>query len=73
MLFRVLCWGNGGKKESLRMTPQGGPAAALAAALAAAFAAPVYCDSRSVAHPEGSKLKEATCQITILYDSDSIH
>ena len=53
------------KKESLRVTLQGGPAAALAAALAAAFAAPVYRDSRSFAHPEGSKLKEATCQITI--------
>ena len=56
---------NGGKKESLRMTPQRGPAAALAAAPAAAFAARVYRDSRSFAHPEGSKLKEATCQITI--------
>ena len=51
------------------MTSQGGPAAALTAALAAApaaaLAAPVYRDSRSFAHPEGSKLKEATCQITI--------
>ena len=56
---------NGGKEESLRMTPQVGPAAALAAVPAAAFAAPVYRDSPSFAHPEGSKLKEAICQIAI--------